>query len=150
MKLSGKSDRVNPRALQLLRQRLQLAARIAQWFFSVLGHNDLPATDSNLESLQSRRNAPNRFVGIIQTAQSVRMVPFVKPRCVEQYLESPQGALSVVGSQRRQFQCAARGGSASPRRALALGDSRHDGDRILIPALRPDLWNAIGQFALSE
>src|SRR5580700_10306009 len=103
MKLPGKCDRVNPSALQLLRKRSQFTARIGQWLLSVLGHNNLPTTDSNLESLQSRRNAPNRFVGIIQTPQSVRVVSFVEPGRVEQYLEAPYCAFGLVGLRCREF-----------------------------------------------
>src|SRR5580704_7166085 len=141
MKLPRKGDRMNPGALQLLRKRSQFTARIGQWLFPVLGHNDPPTTDSNLESLQSRRNAPNRFVGIIQTAQSVRVVSFVKPGRVEQYMESPKGAFGLVGLKCREFQRAARGGSACARFALTLGNSGHDRDRVmLIPAaLRSNL-----------
>jgi hypothetical protein len=66
-------------------------------------------------------------------------------------MKPPQRAFCLIDPQRRQLQRTARGRSARARPALTLRDSRYYRDRvvIIVPPVRPSLWNPIRQFALS-
>src|SRR5882757_3065981 len=100
MKFAPKRDRVDSRALQLSRERLQFPVSIRERLVPVFRYNDLPAPHPNFKSLEPRRDASNRFVSIVQAPQRMWMMSRVKPGRVQQHVESPERALGLLALHR--------------------------------------------------
>jgi hypothetical protein len=75
------------------------------------------------------------------------MRPLVKPRRIQQHMESPQRPLGFIGLRRIRFPGRMRQNADRPSVALPFRNRSHARDRIVIlPAtLQPNLWNAIRQ-----
>jgi hypothetical protein len=92
MEFWRENEIVDSDALQILSERVQIAARVREWYFTELRSDETAALDTNLKTIHVGDDGTEGFVGAIEALQKARMLPVVKSCGTKQQVEGTERA----------------------------------------------------------